>query len=668
MDHPTKYTTVKAFELAYFVHLDHDLALQITKEALAALKVHLRPQRKRSYYRLRGRSLGDAEIKARTKITFENAQKLQLLVYLRSEQFERQQEGKLTPRNLTDLAHNLKEEDWVIRFIKHLMSITITRSSFYVTLGVSRVLFNYVTEESVRIYDAIIQDPNRMKDAPYFRKRKNDVLMKGLKERFDNVLQTRLVDHGEERFKCRPDGGKFAPLVNECLDFFTPWETSCVLPERLEPMSEPIDALGFNDDNPDEEHRIETRRVHTLIHPLCFKRLVQALGLACPNQRLEIPMFFSNQTESDQSGGSNQSGGNPPDAASRRPAPLTAEDFSEVEIFIQSEQERRKRAKPVSLLVMVDGAERTTLQLDHPPIQMNLNEAERLVEIKFQDEEGDLLLGSLFLDGRELLSAYPAKDYRLKLAGRLEVFLVLVPTFEDDEIVGANIEVGFRRARIFAGVRDAGEGLGQRTRAVLQKPIFALSTIAVLLATLVVSIVVVRRHLGEREYVAEVQPPPSLSSSTLPATDSKRQNQNSGKEEKSESTSPTERGAGNKAKRSDAPAEGTRSLPAELSQELSSLRRVHVESQSTGNDGMVRQSLLEAIAASGKLQALDEEHAEAFLLWEVKRIRGARRIEIRLLNRGGQTLWSSSRIVHVDKSDSTAAAEMVRELSAKIGP
>jgi hypothetical protein len=321
MEDPNEETAVKAFELAYFVHRDRDLALQISGEAWAALNVHLRPQRKRSYYRLRGRSLGDTEIKARTKITLEDAQKLQLLVYIRSEQFERQQEEKLTPRNVP--SHNLKEEDWLIRFIKHLIAVTVPRSSFYVTLGISRVLYNYTTEESVRIYDAIIQDSNRMKDAPYFRKRKNDPLMKRMKERFGDALQTRLVAHGEERFKCRTDSGSFAPLVNECLELFTPWSTSCVLPDRLDPMNDPIEALRFGDYDPDKEHPVEARRMHTLIHPACFERLTAALELSKPMARLEVPMFFVNHDVStSQSGGGKEPGGNGPASdPNRKPLP-----------------------------------------------------------------------------------------------------------------------------------------------------------------------------------------------------------------------------------------------------------------------------------------------------------------------------------------------------------
>src|SRR5262249_22383651 len=160
----------------------------------------------------------------------EASQKLQSLIYIYSERVEKQQEATLlldTPS--LRARHAISEEDWIVRFLKHLISITVTQSAFYVTLGIGRIAFNYTTEETTRIYDTIIQDRNCRKDSPYFRKRKNEFLMKSLKERFGCFLETHLVAHGEERFKARSDSESFLPLVNRCLDVFTPWNTDCVL-------------------------------------------------------------------------------------------------------------------------------------------------------------------------------------------------------------------------------------------------------------------------------------------------------------------------------------------------------------------------------------------------------------------------------------------------------
>ncbi len=395
MEYLPEETGAKAFELAYFIHRDRELALQITKEAWAALKVHLRPQQKRFYYRLRGRTIGGVVIKARTKISLEDAQKLQSLVYVRSERFEKEQEVKLTPRDSPPQKIGLSDEDWLVRFVKHLAAIIVTRSSFYATLGIARVIFNYTTEEATKIYDAIIQDSNRMKDAPYFRKRKSEVLMKGLKERFGELLQTQVVAHGEERFKCRSDSARFATLINQCLDLFTPWNTHCVLPPTLDPLNEPIDDLSFAGDDPEQEHPIEARRMHTLIHPSCFKHLTTALELVSPNERLEVPRFFFQGSETgSQSGGGPQSGNNPDSDSGRRTAsPLTNEELAEVETALETQNRRRRRANAEVMAVLVDGIERETIKLNQKPVRLRVDEDARLIEFRLRTSTGSYCLG-----------------------------------------------------------------------------------------------------------------------------------------------------------------------------------------------------------------------------------------------------------------------------------
>ena len=41
-----------------------------------------------------------------------------------------------------------------------MVRITARRNSFYVTLGLSRLLYNYSTAETMELYNLIIQDPD----------------------------------------------------------------------------------------------------------------------------------------------------------------------------------------------------------------------------------------------------------------------------------------------------------------------------------------------------------------------------------------------------------------------------------------------------------------------------------------------------------------------------
>lgn len=208
----------KAFQLAHFIHRDRRLAVCITADALSRLKLSVSRQRKRRYYfPLR---------RVRTKVSLGELQELQLLVFLESETREIRQEE--------EACEGLRDADWVIRFVKHLVAITVNRSAFYVALGLGRLLFSYSTAEVIDIYDAVRQDAERAKDEPYFRKQKA-ILMRQIKERFGTVLQTCRGSHGEERFVTRDDSARCAPLASlkVSIALLKSPPACCVLPRPL---------------------------------------------------------------------------------------------------------------------------------------------------------------------------------------------------------------------------------------------------------------------------------------------------------------------------------------------------------------------------------------------------------------------------------------------------
>ena len=169
----------KAFRLACFIQGDRAAALHIVADALAKLEVAAAAQRKRLYYRPAGRrwlrrAAGD---RFRNNVSFNEPHLLQRLIYIEAEPYERAQEEQ--GRGSLPAG----EEDLVIHFIKHLVRTTTKRNSFYVTLGLGRLLYSYTTAETMDIYNAVIQDPERVKDDYYYRSRKG-VLMQELKGRF----------------------------------------------------------------------------------------------------------------------------------------------------------------------------------------------------------------------------------------------------------------------------------------------------------------------------------------------------------------------------------------------------------------------------------------------------------------------------------------------------
>src|SRR5437870_873005 len=143
---PPKDLLNRAFRLGYFLHGERDTAVQIAVRAVNKLQLAATAQGKRLYYRLTGRT--DARRKARSKVTLSEPHLLQRLVFVESEEYERQKEQNvIAPASAADRpAH---ESDLVIYFVKHLVRITTKRNSFYVTLGLSRLLYNYTTAETM---------------------------------------------------------------------------------------------------------------------------------------------------------------------------------------------------------------------------------------------------------------------------------------------------------------------------------------------------------------------------------------------------------------------------------------------------------------------------------------------------------------------------------------
>src|SRR5207253_2896982 len=129
----------------------------------------------------------------RNNISFSEPHLLQRLIYIESEPYEVAQEQAKG-------SAAVGEQDLVIHFIKHLTRKTVKRNSFYVTLGLSRLLYSYTTAETMDIYNAVIQDPERVKNDYYYRSRKG-VLMHELKQRLGDLINIGYGSRGVEKFE-----------------------------------------------------------------------------------------------------------------------------------------------------------------------------------------------------------------------------------------------------------------------------------------------------------------------------------------------------------------------------------------------------------------------------------------------------------------------------------
>ncbi|MEW6127295.1 MAG: hypothetical protein AB1757_09665 [Acidobacteriota bacterium] len=450
-------TINQALSLAYFIHGDKTLALQIVTSALNKLEVAVQAQDKRLYYEPQGRTTAR---KARNRINYNEKHLLQRLIYLESEPYEKEKEreGKLDERRM------------ITHFIKHLVKITLKRNSFYVALGISRLLHNYTTAEAMEIYNLVVQDPERARDDYYYRSRKGR-LMQEMKERFGDLLNLIKVNRGEERFEPRPSSKQFNGFVFDCLDNFTPWATACVIPSSYNPFATSLKELEFDSQDPDAEHHIEINRTHTILHPDCFTRLVKALKLNPPNDRLEIPNFNLSTSATDNH--------------RNDPPTFGRDELEAIKSSLDEQAHRRKRFSAGLLKVVVDGALMGEIDLQRVcNLQVEIAEGAELIEIIGNSKNEEVRLASCFIQAHQ-----PTSKNTITLEGGQEITFSQAHKIDQyGEVETSTLNIDYRETRAFKAaalainhrINRLGDALRINNLAGVIKPALAFMLVALL--------------------------------------------------------------------------------------------------------------------------------------------------------------------------------------------
>ncbi|MGH9848522.1 MAG: hypothetical protein ACREBD_01565, partial [Blastocatellia bacterium] len=424
----------RAFHLAHYVYNDREVAVQIAAAALADVEASVAAQDKRLYYTPSGR--GARNGKSRTKISLSESHLLQRLVYIESEPYELQQERAAD-------APSLSEQIMIIRFIKHLVKITLKRNSFYVTLGVNRLLFNYTTAETTGIYSVVAQDPARTPDDDYCRKCKKG-LMAQLKERFGKLLEVCRMQRGEERFVTRQDSSSYVYLVRGALRKFTPWDTSCPVPADFDASESEIARLAFHGEDPDGEHRVEIDRVHVVLHPDCRDRLLAGLRLDPADSRLAVPDFALTQ-----------GGDSPAPGAGDPPSDLSEDELKEIRGRLARQSERRKKAHTGLLRILVDGEERATLRPGRTgPVRFEVEESDELIKVVTDDARGSVLMATYLISHDIFRADGESSRLAIVLEGGQEISFVLSPLRNDEgDVQRASVEVAWKERSLLWRIR-----------------------------------------------------------------------------------------------------------------------------------------------------------------------------------------------------------------------
>lgn len=642
-----------SFRLAYFVHCDRELAIRIATDALSKLEVAAAAQDKRLYYTPVGRSTPSLPPHGqRTKVAMGEAHLLQRLVYIESDPYERAQESDAN-------ISQLDEEDMVVRFVKHLIRVTTKRNSFYVTLGLSRLLFNFSTSETAEIYNAVIQDCDRMKDDYYYRSRKRKLIQE-MHERFGGLLRLQKGRHGEERFE--HDTGPAADIVCPSLNHFTPWKTGCTIPEGWDAAGAELPSLKFNGDDPDGEHPVEIRRMHSVIHPDCFSRLTDALGWGSPNNRLTAPRF------SLPNGRQN----NPPRDRGGNGLSLSDKELALINGELSERAMRRKSFSAGLLKIMVDGVERQTLDPRlHKSVTLSLEDGAELIEIIGQRDDEPLLLAAHVLgecdsSGEESLS--------ITLEGGQRFTFRVTPASADSD---SRVEIAYSETRLvpklmlvmnraFSGLTGrSAKTSGRRSL----KPVVALAAGTLLTSALAISFLVLKKtgnnnDISGKQVAKETvkpQPQPTAQSGGIPFIESSP---------KVESRSPEKIRPRTKSLggSSDLTDDGTRSLSstAPASTNLLKVKRVFVGELGDGEfAAAVRQALNAGFGSGSQFSAATStQDADAMFKGHANgpNASGKGKVALKLIGPDGATLWSAE----VTGTPEQIAAEVNQRLKSEV--
>ena len=372
----------------------------------------------------------------------------------------------------------------VVRYLEHLVFITLRRGSFYVTLAVGQLLHQFDRRETRLFYDILTQsDSARMKDMGYIGKQRL-ALLERICRRFDQIIQTVKTASGEKQLVIRPATPEVINLVHESLQRFAPWDTDCIVESGFDITD--IPGLYFSGDGSDEDI-IEMDRIHTLLDPGCFARFVEGLSKyvrtlpannqdrGCnydsPNERLAVPQF------------SNFPGGSPRGDRFQSPT-LTTADYVRLQRTLTARARRRKDLTSQQLCVYVDGVLSQAFDSRRTNrIQFRIGPEADLIEVRGRDAEGELTLAILIVCYNRIPIGGTFRDSVVQQRGQ-SVGIQLTPIRDaEGNVQGGQLEVSYAGRGLFRlrrRIEEVSESAGS-SYAWLMKAAVALALIVVAL-------------------------------------------------------------------------------------------------------------------------------------------------------------------------------------------
>lgn len=401
----------RAFQLAFFIIPDRPSALEIAGNAIEKLGSQRSRERRRIYWRGRNKKLRIRRISRPDEDT------LQWLIYLESETHEKTQEQ----------CDEQTEVDMVIRYVKHLVQLTTGASSFYVNVGLNRLLRSYSTPEVQQIYEFTTEHYPASEE---YRKVKGR-LMNALISRFDRFLRVQTSEYRELRFEAYEDQKRWMSIVEECLESFTPWSSQRACLERSIDLQVGEPGTGvWHPTLSGHADGIETNRCHWFMHTPCYSELVKKLGFDAPDQRLSVPLF--SRPENSRPEG-------PPNIAGRKTTRLSEDEMRALKDRIDSGEAKRRQAPAQQLKIVAHGIVHAHLNpyLDERR-QFGIPDGTKLLEVHSEVNGADVTLATHWIDYTEC-DGMAAGDYTIALKDKRELLFTVVPASSDNKEEGGAV-------------------------------------------------------------------------------------------------------------------------------------------------------------------------------------------------------------------------------------
>lgn len=591
----------------------------------------------------------------------------------------------------------LTKETMIIRYIKHLIYLSLSHKSFHLAVGLGRILYNYSYSETSRMYEiGVAQSGDFNKSDVHYRDWKKIIFDK-LRSRFEGFVTAVEKSRGERRFETCRGSGDLTRFVEACLSLFTPWGSCCVLPHTFCKGKMDVPALqspqeGSNNFDPDDEHIIEKNRMHTIIHPCCFSRLVLALELDPPGSRLEVPGFFVSRDDDTEPG--------PPFDFDNLPQP-PPEYFPDILERVLKQRTYRRVTSPRMLYIVVDGIELArfdVLDLRHSRVELD-PEAD-IVRIFSKEKHGDLLLSTLSLKSSRVDEADRLWRSAIVLEGGQKISLRISP--RSGSIEPRVMHLKYSETHPLRAIALFFERVKFKTaeRPGISRPKLVFAISAALVFVVALSLYLLSHGHGpeqpepdiaQQELTLEPQPANPLpeKASPKPQSDSGPNGTTASKPQAAESRAPAShyRPGRRRVQLEDAPliaqtapAHSFPSAERGTTSErvsLADVKTVFIElrmNDSLGQD--IRGQLASALGTDGKVSPASSEQADAHLIISVYRdpkstARGEQGVSVaaRLINSSGRVIWPASgaqRAVRYSGLAEEIATRLMKDLVGEI--